>query len=366
MNEKNLSLIFDLDGTLWDSTDTIYKIWGKEFNISKAEFDSLMGKTNNEIISLLEIDEDKLNKIQVKENEILIKEGAKLYPNVIETIKKLAKKHSLFIVSNCQKGYIEAFLDYYDLNNCFKDIECSGNTKKDKKINLRRIVKRNKICNAIFIGDTKSDLKAANYVKLPFINVKYGFGNLNAKPAIYNIKEIFTAIDEICNNGMEYRDLYNKNKINTYERTIKGKQIPQNRYYITVVIFIENSKNELFLQVNKKYNLWSITGGHPKSGENSLEGAITELSEELSLKVNSKKLSLIKSIKTDDDFVDIYYLKSDFAINDIKCQVEEVGDVNWFTNKEIDKLIKNNKLIPTHVDFYKEFLKYKNKALKNG
>ena len=362
MSEKNLALIFDLDGTLWNSSNTIYKVWDKEISISKEEFSSLMGKTNNEIVSILNIDEYKLDSIQQKENEVILVEGGLLYPHVLKEIKKLAKKYKLYIVSNCQKGYVEAFLDYYKLNKYFEDFECSGNTKKDKRINLKRLIKRNKIRKGIFIGDTKSDLVAANFACIPFVNVKYGFGNFKTQNEIYDIQELDKVIKDICNNQIEYRDLYDKNKLNIFERVKKGNKIPLNKYYITVVIFIENSNNELFLQINRKYDLWSITGGHPKSGENSIEGAIVELKEELNLDVNSNDLEFIKSIRTDDDFVDIYYLKKDFNIEDIKRQEEEVGDVNWFSIKDVSDLICKNKLIPAHLDFYNCFLEYKNKS----
>ena len=76
---------------------------------------------------------------------------------------------------------------------------------------------------------------------------------------------------------MEYRDLYDENKNLTGEKILKGDDVPKGRYYITVAVFIENSKNEFLLQINKKYNMWTTTGGHPKSGESSLEGIVIEV-----------------------------------------------------------------------------------------
>lgn len=163
---------------------------------------------------------------------------------------------------------------------------------------------------------------------------------------------------------MEIRDLYDENKILTGETILKGEEVPKGRYYITVLVFIENSKNELLLQVNKKYNMWSTTGGHPKSGENSLNGIVTEIKEELGIDVNPKNLSLIKTYKTEDDFVDMYYLKKDIYLEEMITQESEVGSINWFSKTEIDKLIKNNKLLPSHIEFYKDFLKLVNKKNK--
>ena len=157
---------------------------------------------------------------------------------------------------------------------------------------------------------------------------------------------------------MEYRDLYDENRKLTGEKILKDNKIPEGKYINTVVIFIENKRGELLLQVNKKYNKWSTTGGHPKSGETSVEGIITEVKEELGIDISSDEVILFKTIKTEDDFVDLYYLNKDIDIMDIDRN-EEVGEVGWFNEDEILEMISKKKLIPSHVTFYKELLKYK-------
>ena len=159
---------------------------------------------------------------------------------------------------------------------------------------------------------------------------------------------------------MEYRDLYDENKKLTGEKIKKDEPVPKGRYYITVVVWIENSKNKFLLQINKKYNMWTTTGGHPKSGETSLDGIVTEIKEELGVDVDRDKLKLFKTIKTEDDFVDLYYLKKDININNIVQQEEEVADVKWFSIDEIKELISTNSFLPPHIDFFYYCLEYLN------
>lgn len=161
---------------------------------------------------------------------------------------------------------------------------------------------------------------------------------------------------------MEIRDLYDENKQITGETIYKGQEVPRGRYYITVVVFIQNNKNEFLLQkrVKKKDGKWATTGGHPVSGETSKQGIITEIKEELGIDVVEEKVELFKTIKTEDDFVDIYYLKEDIDIKEIKIQKEEVDDVKWATIEEIQKMIKEENFSESHKIFFEDCLKYLN------
>lgn len=161
---------------------------------------------------------------------------------------------------------------------------------------------------------------------------------------------------------MELRDLYDENKNLTGETIYKGQNVPKGRYYITVVIFIQNNKNEFLLQkrVKDKDGKWATTGGHPVSGETSKQGIITEIKEELGINVVEENVELFKTIKTEDDFVDIYYLKEDIDINEIKIQKEEVEDAKWATIEEIQKMIQQKIFSESHKAFFEDCLKYLN------
>ena len=196
------AIIFDMDGTMWDTTETILPVWNEVLHkysvetskqISKAEMDSYMGKTLEQIaqLSLPELDIKRsleiLGECCKNECKFLEQNGAKIYPILIETLKKLNEKYTLLIVSNCQDGYIQAFLKHYRLWDVFSDIEFAGRTGKSKGENIKLIVERNNIDKAVYVGDTQSDFDAAKFAGTEFIFAEYGFGK--AQNYKYSIKE---------------------------------------------------------------------------------------------------------------------------------------------------------------------------------
>ena len=136
---------------------------------------------------------------------------------------------------------------------------------------------------------------------------------------------------------MEKRDLYDENKKLTGETIFKGEKVPKGRYYITVVVWIQNDEGDFLIQkrVLKKDGKWSTTGGHPVSGEASKQGIFTEIREELGLDLSDKEIILFKTIKTEEDFVDLYYLRANVDINNVVMQREEVEDVKWDRLKKL-------------------------------
>ena len=110
---------------------------------------------------------------------------------------------------------------------------------------------------------------------------------------------------------MEYRDLYDLNRNLTGEKILKGEEIPNNRAILMVVIFIENSKGQFLMQKRSKEKggLWATTGGHPKTGETSLEGIIQECKEELGITISNP--ILFKKASGKQAFCDLYYINKD-------------------------------------------------------
>lgn len=153
---------------------------------------------------------------------------------------------------------------------------------------------------------------------------------------------------------MEKRDLYDINRKLTGETIYKNEKIPANRYILVVLVFIQNSQGKFLIQKRSKQKdgKYASTGGHPKTGETSIDGMITEIKEELGLTVKPEELELIFSGQEDvkQVFFDIYYMRKDFIISDLKLQKEEVDFVEWLSFKEIEALIKKGLFLENHAE----------------
>jgi phosphoglycolate phosphatase len=102
--------------------------------------------------------------------------GGTLFPGVALGLVRLARRWPLFIVSNCQAGYVETFLRLYGLERTFRDFECWGRTRRPKADNLRDVIARNRLACPVFVGDTDGDETAARACGVPFVHASYGYG----------------------------------------------------------------------------------------------------------------------------------------------------------------------------------------------
>ena len=187
-------IIFDLDGTLWDATEVICKTWNiilKSYSgvrnepIIVSELEGCMGLQLDEIGKRLfknvnaKLRKELMDKCCDLECVYLAKDGGNLFPNVEKTLKTLSEKYKLFIVSNCQCGYIESFYEGHNLEKYFTDKLSAGETGLSKGENNKIIIERNNLKNPIYVGDTQGDKQSAIDAGIPFVYAEYGFGSVN-------------------------------------------------------------------------------------------------------------------------------------------------------------------------------------------
>lgn len=192
LKNKFDGLIFDLDGTLWDSTPSVAKAWQQ----AKTEVDYIKEDITPQIVAGIAgmaydaiydhlfpyLDIESRNAFKARcakyEIEVLKEEGGVLYPGVKELIPELAKRYNLFIVSNCQNGYIENFLDFFQFHSYFKGHACYGTKTQPKAENIKDVVNDFNLKNPLYIGDTMGDYTSSVKAGVPFMFVSYGFGNV--------------------------------------------------------------------------------------------------------------------------------------------------------------------------------------------
>ena len=189
------SVIFDLDGTLWDTTDAIWDCWAKTLSTlpdidhipTKEELDSVMGLSDDLLMKQLfpKLDAKRAKEVFdlccEEENKVLSVTGAIAYEGITETLKKLSEKYPLSIVSNCNDGYIEAYLASMGTEDYISDYESYGRTGHPKSENIKDVVLRNGYKKPLYVGDTVWDKQSAEAAGVPFAFAAYGFGELSDK-----------------------------------------------------------------------------------------------------------------------------------------------------------------------------------------
>ena len=197
-------IIFDLDGTLWETEKITYKTanavatkykLGKEITLDTIR--KTMGCTFTEAAYnyIPELEKEEREKIFSEilsiNCKILEEFGGNVYDRLEETLKTLKNEYKLAIVSNCGAGYIESFLNSSKLTNYFVDYMAAAKYKVSKADAIRKVMARNAISDAIYVGDTIKDYEASQGANIEFVQAKYGFGDdLNTEYSIQDISEL--------------------------------------------------------------------------------------------------------------------------------------------------------------------------------
>ena len=194
-------VIFDLDGTLWDSSESVVESWNIVLRedgrlgrtITPADMQGVMGMTMNQIAdnlfaALPEDDRyDLARKCEVFENAYIAEHGGKLFEDVRETLELMHSEGvRMAVVSNCQEGYIPAFIKSMDIKEYFCDYEEWGRSGLLKADNIRLVMERNGADRAVYIGDIQKDADACAEAGVPCIWAAYGFGHIEEPAGTIN------------------------------------------------------------------------------------------------------------------------------------------------------------------------------------
>ena len=187
------ALIFDIDGTLWDSREIVARGWNhhlaeigrEDLFVNKESLKSLFGKTMTEIADIafasIPVPEryEVLQVCMEEEHRFLEEDPCSIgFPGITETLTELsARGYDLYIVSNAQCGSPELMMDKLDIRRFFKGWMCFGDTGEAKGVTIRALMERHGVETAHYIGDTQGDLEASRMAGLPFVFCRYGFGN---------------------------------------------------------------------------------------------------------------------------------------------------------------------------------------------
>ena len=191
------AVLFDLDGTLWDSTPRLVESFNRVMEenwpelgitVTLERMRSGMGMNRVDLRNHLfpsapeEMREELIGACFDAEVEYLRTHRGDPFPGMEEMLATLSRDYFVGIVSNCQAGYIEAFLESIGVGQYISDHECFA-TGLPKGQNIRLLMERNGIDRAIYVGDTQGDLDAADMAEVPFVYAAYGFGSVNRETA---------------------------------------------------------------------------------------------------------------------------------------------------------------------------------------
>ena len=188
---KYESLIFDIDGTLWDSRALVaegYNLQLRDEGLERLCVDaqrlrSLFGKVKTDIADELfpefpqEVRYSLMTRCMERENRYLHENECRIgYDGVVETLERLGRTHRLFIVSNSEQGYPDLCVEKLGLEPWISGHLCFGDTGTSKGKTIRTLMERYGITSCADIGDTQGDYEATLEAGVPFIWADYGFG----------------------------------------------------------------------------------------------------------------------------------------------------------------------------------------------
>ena len=123
-----------------------------------------------------------------------------------------------------------------------------------------------------------------------------------------------------------------------------------------VYIYLINSKKQVLLHKRLDNHLWDHSNsGHFPKNQNYEEAALREFEEELGIKLDLNELKEIgfeklrteKPQKINYRFAKIFLIRKDIPINEFNIDKDEIEEIKYFDNEEINKLLNSSEKIMT-------------------
>lgn len=203
--QKPDSLIFDIDGTLWDAVDTYTLSWNEVFDelgiditIQRADLAKMIGWEGKKIKAAImpglgdDQRDDIYRLVNDKRRKLLPASGGRLYNGVKEGLGLLSQKYRLFILSNCAEGIIRIFIDWAGINEHITDELAYGVNLMPKHHNIKLLSDKHQLKNPVYIGDTAGDGEQSRLAGIPYVFMSYGFGTTDDFDLKFNDFQSFT------------------------------------------------------------------------------------------------------------------------------------------------------------------------------
>lgn len=208
------SVIFDMDGTLWDAVDSYARIWNVTLDqeglphreVTRKDLLEHMGSYLDDILTALAPgvpDRKKLlERLEYNEATMMRTLGGHLYPGAAQTVSALSQRYKLFMVSNCGPAGLDNFVEYTALKPYFRDLLTHGATHVSKAANIAVLMERHALKAPVYVGDTQGDADNAHAAGIPVVWAAYGFGNINNPDAvIHSITELPAVLETLRYDG---------------------------------------------------------------------------------------------------------------------------------------------------------------------
>ena len=164
----------------------------------------------------------------------------------------------------------------------------------------------------------------------------------------------------------EIWDLYNENRELLGKDHVRGEQLPIDGYHLVVHVWIRNSKGQYLISQRSANRptfplVWECVDGSVVKGEDSLQGALREVKEEVGVDLLPEKghviLSDIKKIefgKVVNKIVDVWLFEYDGEVDLSNATTDEVAQVAWMNRSQIKELFDANMFVDTLEYFFTE------------